>query len=68
MCLNETYSKARISKPLSYRFPFRNGLKRDDLSPLHFNFALAYAISKVQENQVGLKLKGTHQFLAYAEI
>jgi hypothetical protein len=32
-----------------------------------FNFALAYAISKVQEIQVGLKLNGTHQLLVYAD-
>jgi hypothetical protein len=32
-----------------------------------FNFALQYAIRKVQENQVGLKLKATHQLLVYAD-
>jgi hypothetical protein len=32
-----------------------------------FNFVLEYAIRKIQENQVGLKLNGTHQLLAYAD-
>jgi hypothetical protein len=68
MCLNETYSKVRIGKHLSDSFAIQNGLKRGDaLSPLLVNFALEYAIRKVQEKQVGLKLNGTHQFLAYAD-
>jgi hypothetical protein len=32
-----------------------------------FKLFLGYAIRKIQENQVGLKLNGTYQLLAYAD-
>jgi len=34
---------------------------------LLFNFVLVCAITRVQENQEGLKLKGTYQLLFYAD-
>jgi hypothetical protein len=69
MCLTETYSRVRVGKNLSEMFPIRNGFKQGDaLLPLVFNFALEYAIKRVQVNQDGFKLNGTHQLLAYADV
>jgi len=48
-------------------FLIKNVLKKDVLLPLLFNFISEYTIRRVQVNQNGLKLNGTHQLLVYAD-
>jgi hypothetical protein len=68
MYLNETYSTVRLGKYLSDKFTIQNVLKQGDaLSPSLSNFAVEYAIRRVQESQEGLILNGTHQHLTYAD-
>jgi hypothetical protein len=49
-------------------FSTKNGLKQgDNASPLLFNSALDYSIRRVQVNQNGLNLYGTHLHLINAD-
>jgi hypothetical protein len=66
--LTETCSRVRVGNNLSDTFLIRNDLEKPDgLSPLLLNFGLVDVFRKVQVNQDGLKLNGTHQLLVYAD-
>jgi hypothetical protein len=68
MCLNETYNRVGIGKNVSVIFHIRNNsTKGDVLTQFLFNYYLDYEIRRVQVNQNGLILNGTHQFLVYAD-
>ena len=49
-------------------FPVKKALKQGDaLTPLLFNFVFKYVIRRVQVNQEGLKLNGSHLLLVYSD-
>ena len=52
MWLNETYRRVQVGKHLFDMFSIKNGLKQGDaLSLLLFEFALEYAIRRIQVKQ-----------------
>jgi hypothetical protein len=68
MCLNNTYSKICAGEYFLYTVSVQSGLKQVDASfAITFQLCFRIAIRLVQENQVGLKLNGTHQHLVFAD-
>jgi hypothetical protein len=61
VCLNETYNK-----DFNVTYPEWSKARTCFITTA-FKLSFEYAFRKVQENQVGLKLNGTHQLLIYAD-
>ena len=59
MSQNKTYNRLQVGK---HMFPIKNGLEQGDaLLPLLLNFAVEYAIRRVQVNRDDLKLTIRHR-------
>jgi hypothetical protein len=64
ICLDETYSRVCTGRSMSDVFPFQNVVKQVDvLSSMLFIFAVGCTMRKVEENQEGLELQGTHELM-----
>ena len=58
----------RLGNYLPSSLPIEQGLTQGDaLSLLLFNFALEYAVRKLQKTNLELDINGTHQVLAFAD-